>query len=34
MIGATGMLPETYGLSAEELCDLMNSFRARAMGDA
>jgi hypothetical protein len=34
MIGATGMLPETYGLSAEELSDLMNSFRARAMGDA
>ena len=34
MIGATGMLPETYGLSAEELSNLMNSFRARAMGDA
>ncbi len=34
MIGATGMLPETYGLSAEELSNLMNSFRARAMGEA
>ncbi len=34
MIGATGMLPETYSLSAEELSDLMNSFRVRAMGDA
>jgi hypothetical protein len=34
MIGATGMLPETYSLSAEELSDLMNNFRVRAMGDA
>jgi hypothetical protein len=30
VIGATGMLPETYGLSADELADLMNRFRERA----
>lgn len=34
MIGTAGMLPETYGFSAEELSDLMNSFRGRAMGEA
>lgn len=32
MIGHSGMLPDTYGLSAEELASLMNRFRARAMG--
>ncbi|MDP3491853.1 MAG: hypothetical protein Q8R82_01975 [Hyphomonadaceae bacterium] len=32
LIGASGMLPETYGLSADELSDLMNLFRARALG--
>lgn len=32
MIGHSGMLPDTYGLSAEELAALMNRFRARAMG--
>ena len=31
LIGASGMLPDTYGLSADELSDLMNSFRARAL---
>jgi len=31
LIGASGMLPETYGFSAEELSDLMNLFRARAL---
>lgn len=32
MIGHSGMLPDTYGLSAEELAALMNRFRARAKG--
>jgi hypothetical protein len=32
MIGHSGMLPDTYGLSADELASLMNRFRARAMG--
>jgi hypothetical protein len=32
MIGHSGMLPDTYGLTAEELAALMNRFRARAMG--
>ncbi len=31
LAGASGMLPDTFGLSAEELSDLMNRFRARAM---
>lgn len=30
IIGASGMLPDNFGLSAEELADLMNSYRARA----
>jgi len=30
-IGASGMLPENFGLNAEELADLMNAFRARAL---
>lgn len=32
VVGATGMLPDTFGLSAEDLSDLMNRFRARALG--
>ena len=32
-VGASGMLPDTYGLGAEKLCDLMNKYRARARGD-
>ena len=32
LIGATCMLPDTYGLSADALADLMNRFRARALG--
>jgi len=32
MIGASGMLPDTFGLGAEGLSDLMNRFRARALG--
>jgi hypothetical protein len=32
--GSTGMLPETYGHSARALADLMNGFRARALGSA
>jgi hypothetical protein len=31
LIGASGMLPDTFGYSAEGLCDLMNRFRARAL---
>ena len=31
LVGASGMLPETFGISAEELADLMNGFRARAL---
>lgn len=30
-IGASGMLPDTFGLSADELCDLMNAYRSRAI---
>ncbi len=30
MIGASGMLPDNFGLSADELADLMNMYRARA----
>ncbi len=32
MIGASGMLPDRYGMSAGKLSDLLNRFRARAMG--
>ncbi|MEQ1782846.1 MAG: hypothetical protein ABMA14_15885 [Hyphomonadaceae bacterium] len=32
MIGATGILPDTFGLDAGELADLMNRYRARALG--
>lgn len=32
MIGASGMLPDTYGLSADKLADLMNRYRARSLG--
>ncbi len=32
MIGASGMLPDTFGLDADGLSDLMNRFRARALG--
>lgn len=32
MIGASGMLPDTFGLSADDLCDLLNRYRARATG--
>lgn len=31
MIGASGMLPDTFGLSADGLSDLLNRFRARAL---
>ncbi len=30
MIGASGMLPDNYGLDADELAELMNAYRARA----
>lgn len=30
-IGASGMLPDTFGLSADDLCDLMNAYRSRAI---
>jgi hypothetical protein len=30
-IGASGMLPDTFGLSAEGLADLLNRFRERAI---
>ena len=32
VIGASGMLPDTFGHSADALSDLMNRFRARALG--
>lgn len=32
LIGASGMLPDTFGQSAEELSDVMNRFRARSLG--
>lgn len=32
LIGASGMLPDTFGYSADGLSDLMNRFRARALG--
>jgi len=31
LLGAAGALPETFGISAEELADLMNRFRVRAL---
>ncbi len=32
MIGASGILPDTFGLSADDLSDLLNRFRSRARG--
>ena len=32
LIGASGMLPDTFSLTADDLCNLMNRFRARALG--
>lgn len=32
MIGASGMLPDTFGLSADDLADLLNRYRGRAAG--
>lgn len=32
IIGASGMLPDTFGLSADDLSDLLNRYRARALG--
>ena len=32
LIGASGMLPDTFGLTADDLSDFMNRFRARALG--
>ena len=32
LIGASGMLPDTFGLTSDDLSDLMNRFRARALG--
>jgi hypothetical protein len=29
-IGASGMLPDTFGLTADDLSDLMNTYRGRA----
>mgnify|MGYP001170080738 CR=1 FL=1 len=34
LIGASGMLPDTFGLTADDLADLLNRFRARALGVA
>jgi hypothetical protein len=34
LTGTSGALPDTYGVSADELADLMNRFRARALGIA
>lgn len=31
VLGASAAVPETFGISAEELADLMNRFRARAL---
>jgi hypothetical protein len=31
LTGTAGALPDTYGVSADELSDLMNRFRARAL---
>lgn len=30
--GVDGMLPDTYGMSAEELAELLESYRRRAAG--
>lgn len=32
LVGQTGMLPDKYGMKARDLADLMNRFRARAVG--
>lgn len=32
LVGETGMLPDKYGMSAKALAELMNRFRARALG--
>ena len=32
LVGETGMLPDKYGMKARDLADLMNRFRARALG--
>lgn len=32
LTGTSGALPDTYGVSADELADVMNRFRARALG--
>ena len=32
IIGASGMLPDTFGYDADGLSDLMNRFRTRALG--
>lgn len=34
LVGAAGALPDTFGLSASELADLMNAFRDRALSEA
>ncbi len=34
IVGAAGVLPDTYGVSAHELADVMNAFRARALSEA
>jgi hypothetical protein len=34
LVGETGMLPDRYGMSAKALAELMNRFRARALGRA
>ena len=31
VIGASGMLPDTFGMTAEDLADLMNAYRRRAI---
>lgn len=32
IIGESGMLPDTYGMTAEELAELLNRFRSRSLG--
>ncbi len=32
IIGATGMLPDTFGLTADDLSNLLNTYRGRARG--
>lgn len=34
LVGQTGMLPDRYGMKAADLAELMNRFRARALGMA